>query len=328
MAREKNQEDADELELVHPVYLDVPMLVSFVAAVEGGVAFGSEQTEKGATTQDKAREATGRARAGLPLLGALVGMDVSGRYGRRDQELESKETKIVRQHTEASLFNLLRHELRSKDRIAVLEKKDQLQDLAIGRLVEITGEVIGNPLQQMLELFLQILPYLGYDVETLSQPKKRKESRGNPRSGNPAKRAAADQATSSGNAGEELSEEDIFRLMATMRQDLGRGSIRDLVLRGDEEMRAVLTLSTEFLTGTAAEHLLGGRFTVIGKVTRVLGEGESINLTRRTAIGLGGPELSRGLVTELRAIDSLFVEIGDPIVEPPAVQLLPLAVFV
>lgn len=330
MAREKKQQEADalELELVHPVYLDVPMLVSFVAAVEGGVAFGSEETEKGATMQDRSREASGRGRAGFPLLGALVGIDVSGRYARKDQEQESKETKIVRQHTEASLFNLLRHELRNDGRITVLERQGQLEDLAIGHLVEMTGEVIGNPLQQMLELFLQILPYLGYDIATLSQPKKRKESRGNPRSGNPAVRAAAQQGAGNAERGEQFSEEDIFRLMATMRQDLDRGSIRDLVLQGDEEMRAVLTLSAEFLTSTAAEYLLGGRFSVIGKVTRILGEGDSINLTRRTAIGLGGPELSRGLVTDLRSIDTLFVEIGDPIVEPPAIQLLPLAVFV
>lgn len=37
------------LQLVHPVYLDTPMLVSFVAAAEDGFAFRSEETEKGAT---------------------------------------------------------------------------------------------------------------------------------------------------------------------------------------------------------------------------------------------------------------------------------------
>jgi len=100
------------------------------------------------------------------------------------------------------------------------------------------------------------------------------------------------------------------------------------VLLGEEDLRAVLTLSTEFLTGTAAQYLLGGRFSVVGKLTRVLKESENINLTRRTALGLGGPQLVRGLVNDLRGTESVFVEIGDPVVEPPAVQLLPLAVFV
>jgi len=234
VAREERNDETG-LELVHPVYLDVPMLVSFVAAVEGGVAFGSEETERGGTTQDRNREVAGRAKAGFPLLGALVGMDVSGRYGRKDQEQESKETKIVRQHTEASLFNLLRYELDRDGRITHIDHKDELQELEVGQLVEISGEIVGNPLEQMLELFLQILPYLGYDIEELTKPKKQKQKdRGNPRSGNPARRAAATQGNADQGVSnqEDLSQEDLFGLFATMRQDLEKSSIRDLVLLG------------------------------------------------------------------------------------------------
>ncbi len=312
---------ARPLELVHPVYLDVPMLVSFVASLEGGAAFESEETARGGKATGREREATGRGRVGIPLLSALVGADLSGRYGRSEQEQESKETRIVRQHTEASLFNLLRHELASDGRLTVIDGASTLADVKVGDLIEMSGEVIGNPLEQMLNLFFQIIPYLGFDVEALSKPRKPKDAR---RSGNPAKAAAA---RSGDNVPEDFTSEDLFRLLATMRADLGQASIRDLVLVAPDGVRAVLTLSTEFLE-RAADYLLGGRYTVIGKVTRVLGEGESINLTRRTALGLGGPELSKGLVSDLRKTEDLFVEIGDPIVEPPGVQLLPLAVFV
>lgn len=67
---------------------------------------------------------------------------------------------------------------------------------------------------------------------------------------------------------------------------------------------------------------------MVGKVTRVLAEGETINLTRRTALGLGGPDLARQVVTDVTSDNEIFVDLGDPVVEPPAVQLLPLAVFV
>jgi hypothetical protein len=318
VARETKQSEEPTLQLVHPVYLDVPMLVSFVAAAEDGFALESEQTEKGATATDRSRETGGGARAGFPGLGALVGLDMSGRVRRGEQEQESRETRVVRQHTEASLFNLLRHTLITEGRIRVTERADELADIEIGALVEMSGEIIGNPLQQMLDFFLQILPYLGYDLEALMKPKKRKDSS---RSGNPAKRAGE-------SATEELEEEDLFRLLATMRGDLDSSSMRDLVLLGSEQVRAVLTLSTEFLTSAAADRLLGGRFRVIGKVTRVLDMGESINLTRRTALGLGGPDLARQLVTDFTSEQELFVEIGDPVVEAPAMQLLPLAVFV
>lgn len=324
MAREGNQDDVDGLELVHPVYLDVPMLVSFVAAIEGGATFGSEETETGAMTRGRSREGTGRARAGLPAIGALLGIDLSGRYGRKDEDQESKETKIVRRHTEASLFNLLRERLESEGRITVIESKDRLGELDVGQLVELTGEIVGNPVERMLGLIRQILPYLGYDMDA-AKPKKHKQvSRGAPRADVSARRVVASQDGGK----DEFSEQEVFGLLATMGEELNKSSIRDLVLIGEGGLRAVLTLSTEFLAGTADEYLLGGRFTVIGKLTRVLHEGESINLMRRTALGLGGPELACRLVDDVRETESLFVEIGDPVVEPPGVQLLPLAVFV
>jgi len=320
MARKgDDQEDrAPALQLIHPVYLDVPMLVSFVAAAEGGFAFETEETEKGTSGSDRDRSVEGRGRAGFPGLGALIGLDMSGRYGRRDQEEESKETRVVRQHTEASLFNGLRHRLTAEDRTTVLAGEDQLPHLQIGDLVEVTGEVVGNPVEQVLDPFFQIVPYLGYDIEALTRPKKRK---GPSKSGNPAVRAQAAP-------GADMSEEDVLGLLATMRADLEGSSMRDLVLSGPADIRAVLTLSTEFLTPAAADRLLGGRFTVLGKVSRVLESGEAINLTRRTALGYAGPQVARALVTDFTSDQALFMEVGDPVVEPPAVQLLPLAVFV
>ena len=319
MAAARENLAGSTIELVHPVYLDVPMLVSFVAAVEGGFAFESEETGKETTGNEKAREATARGRAGFPLLGALVGLDMSGRYGRKAHEEESRETKVVRQHTEASLFNLLRHQLHVTERISAVASQENLAELQIGELVEVTGEVVGNPLQQVLDLFSQILPYLGVDVEALSNPKKRKDPS---RSGHPGKAAGTTPQH------EDRTDEDTFRLMTTMRGDLERASVRDLVVRGPSGVRAVLTLSTEFFSDQTADYLLGGRFTVVGKVTRVLAEGETINLTRRTALGLGGPDLARQVVTDVTSDNEIFVDLGDPVVEPPAVQLLPLAVFV
>lgn len=306
------------LTLVHPVYLDVPMMVSFVAAFEDGFAFSSEQTEKGEATTDRTREASTRGRLGFPTLGALIGLDMSGRYGRAEQEQESRETKVVRQHTEASMFNILRHELIVQDQLTVIDDTRKFAEQEIGALVEIAGEVIGNPLQQLLDLFAQLAPYLGYDVETLMKPKKRKDPA---RSGNPAKASGAAQPA------DVFSTEDLFRFLTTMREDLERSATRDLVLLGRDGLRAVLALSTEFLTAAVAERLVGGRFTVMGKVTRVLVNDEVINLTRRTALGLAGPQFSRDVITDLRELD-LPIEIADPIVEAPALQLLPLAVFV
>ena len=47
-----------QISLIHPIYLDVPMLVSFAAALEGGLSFGSEVShEKGVTQADASKVA-------------------------------------------------------------------------------------------------------------------------------------------------------------------------------------------------------------------------------------------------------------------------------
>jgi len=54
-------------ELTHPIYLDTPMLVSFLATVDDGVSFSSEVAEKVADTRKASGEGSGEAKLpGLP----------------------------------------------------------------------------------------------------------------------------------------------------------------------------------------------------------------------------------------------------------------------
>ena len=38
---------SEQIRLIHPIYLDIPMLVSFAAAIEGGLSFGSRSDTRG-----------------------------------------------------------------------------------------------------------------------------------------------------------------------------------------------------------------------------------------------------------------------------------------
>ncbi len=318
---------AEMLELIHPVYLDTPMMVSFVAALEGGVAYGDERTHRLLTATDRDREAGGRF--GIPLLSSLLSLDMSGRLAAKDHHEGAEEVKVVRRHTEASLFNLLRHRLVADSQILAVTDRTQLAQTTPGQLVEVSGDVVGNPLEQLFNLMRRILPYMGLDEEELRKPRKAKV--GNRRSGNPAKRAQAEQrqqGRADTDETEDMSFEEVIRMLFIMRDDLDNAAVRDLVLTGPDDLRAVLTLSTEFLTDQTTDYLLGGRFTVLGKVTSVLAEDETINLTRRTALGVAGPDTARDMVESFTSDNELFVDIGDPIVEAPACQILPLALFV
>lgn len=317
-------------QLVHPVYLDVPMMVSFLATIENGVAYGGESTRKVVAREERDREAA--ARVGLPAFVSLLGIDMRGRLAQKAEGEESEETKVVRRHTEASLFNLLRERLIAEEAIETLESADQLPQLDTGRLVEVTGEVLGNPLEQMLDLVRQMLPYFGMDEDALRAPKKppgqAKAIKGGKRSGNPAMQAAARAAEAGEQAeSEAFDPETVFRMLLTMREDLESATVRDLLIEGPDGIRAVLGLSTEFYDRATSDQLLAGRFTALGKTTRVLAEGEALNLTRRTVLGVAGPELARSTVTSAREA-GVFMELADPVVESPAAQIFPLAVFV
>jgi len=154
---------------------------------------------------------------------------------------------------------------------------------------------------------------------------KRNKQRGNQQRGNQQGRQAQQQAqTQEDDAA--LGQEEI-RLFMTMRADLESATVRDLVLDGPDDIRAVLTLSREFLHESSEDYLLGGHFTVLGKVTRVLELGDHINLTRRTALRLMGPEHTREMVAGINSDADVELDVGDPVVEDSGIQLLPLAIF-
>ena len=197
-----------------------------------------------------------------------------------------------------------------------MQTSSRPDDLSVGELVEVQGNYVGNALQELVDLFMKLLPYTGIEDESEGKPK-------NPRkSGNPAVRA---QAEASQTQEDEMPPSEILRMMKIVREDLTSSAVEDAVVDASNGLRVVLTMSKEFLSPETRAQMLAARLRVIGKVSRVLGPDETINLTRRTAIGVTGPELARALVND--ATEDVDSELGDPVVEPPGIQIQPLAVF-
>jgi len=313
-------------DLVHPIYLDVPMMVSFLAAVEDGASFENESRTVEGAQSSKEREGGGGLK--MPALMSMFAIDASGRYKNQGADSTSSEVTTLRRHTEASLFNLLRARLDADGAVTRLTDDASLGELKAGDLVEVAGGVSGNPLQQILDLLERVAPYMGLDLDKPGG--KRSDTRGqnqNKQKGNQPSRQARQQEQQHQAEEEPVLNEEDLRLFMTMREDLDKAHVRDLVLDGPGDIKAVLTLSREFLHTTSEEYLLGGHFKVLGKVTRVLKGDDYINLTRRTALGLMGPELARETVSSMQDNPHMVVEVSDPVVEVPGVQLLPLAIF-
>jgi hypothetical protein len=281
----KRSEDAMPV-LAHPVYLDVPMMVSFLATMDDGVAYSSEVAEKLASSKEG--EGEGGLKAGLPSLTQWLGLTLSaeGKYRRRSLKDETVEAKLVREHTSASLFNILRQRLAATGNIKVPAPNDDFDRLEVGDLVELRGTITGDPLRQIVALFSAIAPYLGIDLDSESPKDACKVP-----VARPAKKAAqsVNQNSTSG------MDMDTVRMMRILKADVAKSMVLDLTMRLTDGRPAVLSASNEYMTEATEQYMLAGSFAALGKVTQVLAPGDRVSVLRRTVFGVleatgAGPE--------------------------------------
>jgi hypothetical protein len=96
---------ASPAELLYPFYLDVDMSMAFAAAVAGGVAPEEELVDRNAQTTEAVKKLQGSLR-----LWRAGGFE-AGRAATESSDIGSQ-SRVIRRHSEASLFIVLYDELR------------------------------------------------------------------------------------------------------------------------------------------------------------------------------------------------------------------------
>lgn len=321
-------------ELLHPIYLDVPMMVSFLAHLDGGVATHEQET----TTATGAKERVLKARAGararfLPFLDG----EASGEGSSQRREEESRESKSERHHTAASLFNLLYEYLVEDTQLIQLNSDSQLDGLKPGQLVEARGQYLGNPLEDVLSLFGAMLPYVIEQQETAKAElaaKAEATRRAGSGSKNSQKTSPESMLTEVLQSALSMAQDAEYqlniRLFLRVAEDSKKAPVHDLLIRASEDLQIVATVSSEYYTPETNEYLRSGEFRVVGKVTRVITGDMTVDLTRRTVLGPMSSSVKDNL-KQLGKSDSsegFNIEVPDPIVRAPAVQILPMAIFI
>jgi hypothetical protein len=112
-----------------------------------------------------------------------------------------------------------------------------------------------------------------------------------------------------------------------MAEYISRAPVHDLLFRLESGLNAVLTVSSEYYSPEVNEYLRAGEFRVIGKVTKIIDNDTTINLTRRTILGVANPTTAQEIVANADTED-IKLDVADPIVTAPAVQVLPMAIFI
>jgi hypothetical protein len=263
--------------LVAPAYLDVPMMVTFLATLDGGVRFEDQITVVQRDTSGKEQDV--KARVGLPSVLSLLSLSASGRIGTTAGEESSEQVSMVKRHTEASPFNVLLQRLDQSGVIMDLTSDPSLGDLKPGDLVELSGQVIENPLKRLLSLLIRMAPLLGIDLQQLVK-------KGPPRPGG-----------GKGRPGEVLDADALegVRSLLLFGADMFDSQVEDLVLDGSADRRVVVTADVEFMTEGALQRVLGCHYNVLGKVTRVLSKDD------RPIISLGAVRSACFRIVRLRS---------------------------
>lgn len=299
-----------QISLIHPIYLDVPMLVSFAAALQGGLSFGSEVTHEKAIAQSEVSKVA--AKLGFSeLFSSLFQASVDAESTDSDNTSDTEVTKESKAHTEASIAIVLYDRLRRSS--GYLAQPKSLEDFAAlepGALVELQGTMLKNPIDAVVDYIdaVNILSRLGPSEASNSQSKQQVKK--------------ADRAV--------LKESPLLRMRAALEEDRRRTPISNVQLKCSQpaEMTAVVTLRTQNLRDLTLSELHKNSVRVVGKVTRAVTAGQSMSAFENYGMAMVPAELLTKLFNDLAATSDVVVEFSDVAIQGPAVQLLPLMVFV
>jgi hypothetical protein len=250
------------MELLHPFYLDTEMSMAFAAALAGGVALEREEVERDTNESRAVRNLRGNLRLFGTFGPAAASGGISGTRGTEEAETASTEFRLVRQHTEASIFIALYDELRRTGQIV---NDPDPASLRPGDIVSIDIGPAVAPLRRVVDQLSRLV--------NLAAPAKGKGG-----SGSGPKHAGL---------GEDPAVQSIRRLLTAITEDLDTSGMVDVVVAQDEGPNVVLTLDKRFVTDQALELLHTSRFTVIGKVTQTWPQAEEfVNTYRRSVVSL------------------------------------------
>jgi hypothetical protein len=317
---------SDKKSLYYPIYLDTPMMVSFVAALEGGYAL--ENTLK--YTNESSGEMVGQlsGEVGLSkIFTSLAAANIKGSGSLDGKLTKSEESQIILKHTEASLFMRLRDELISKDRITFLDDCDEekWKQIRASDIVEISGILHLSPINEIIRMAERFIPFMEPSVTqqpTHSNGNKNKSSRAGAQLARAASVTTAPANTSNADG--------TISLIKGLRADLEASPLFDMLLKheGQWNKSAVIDLSAEVLSLENQERLRCGKVFVLGKATLVLAPDESISLYRRSIFGYAAQDIITQLALEFNNIPGISVKLEAAAIEYPAVEIVPMAIYV
>ena len=303
------------------------MMTSFLAYLNGGVVTSEEQTQKEAAARENSWKGHAGGRVRLPF--ALDAEAGSEGIAHRNEEI-SLELKSARHHTPASLFSSLYDYLSENDLLTDLRDARQLGELKNGQLIELGGEYLGNPLEEALAHVSEVSSHFATTRGLAGDLHWWTDIEGAPGLGRHELRQGRaeprESMTAISRRPEDADNDAAIQIILRMAKLLQAAPVHDLIICSPAGFHAVLTASSAYYSQEASEILRYGEFRVVGKVSRIVTGETAIDLTRRISLAAAHPAVTRDLLAAAKAA-GLPIGFADSVVSGPAVQVLPMAVF-
>ncbi len=295
--------------LLYPLYIDVPMMMGCMASLAEVYALENSWQPN----RELMATFTNMIDGEITLHGAVAQLvEATTKTHEPHESLSHRERNLITfKQAGSSLLARIRHELYQQGYILPLDEynHEEWERIPPSSLVELSGEVSRSPITELILLFKRFITVMMQSLPINPQ-------------GN------VDMSNLNPYQINLLQNMSLFQAVIA---DLESSPLSDMVLRQNGRgvrRTAVLDLSTKILPLHEQELLCNGSVTVIGKLTRVLQQDESINLYRRSVLGSATRGILTQLVQSFNATPGISVQPASGVVSYPAIEVLPIAIYI
>lgn len=311
-----------------PIYLDTNTLLDLLASMEDGFSTASRTVTR--NNYSKNNELSGEGNFGINVY-SLLKLGFKGSGNKKTTEESGNEVEEERFHTYGSLMNRLIKNLYESDLIRRVYDELSWNEINESDFIELQGKFIPNPIVTSLNKINSLFDLLiMFSEKKLIPPYDNLDNPPIPE-GLTVKQVKEFKKQLRKNAEDQLKQNKSMKEMLDgLTKDLGNENFQKYVieLKGLSNHKSVAYLFNEFIRDRAGAELPYGEFKILGKVVRKIEENESIDLLEGTVVGLS-EEIIEALQEPLKDMrgDFKIPEIFTN-VKSPAIQIIPIAVFV
>jgi hypothetical protein len=311
-----------------PIYLDTNTLLDLLASMENGFSTASKTVTR--SDQSNSTEIAAEGNFGINFQ-SIFKLGLKGSADKKSTNSSGDEIEEERFHTYGSLMNRLIKNLHENGEIKQVYDEKSWSDITESDFIELQGKFIPNPIINSLKRFDKFFDMIiNFSEKKLIPPYNALDNPPIPE-GLTKSQEKVSKKQFIRTAEEQLKGfKTVKGMLDGVTKNLGDENFQKYVVELKEvpNHKIVIYLFNEFIRDRAGAELPYGEFRVLGKVVRKIEGNDSIDLLEGSVMGLSDVMIE-AIKLPLKNMNGQFKmpEIFNE-VKSPAIQIIPIAVFV